>query len=573
MSGTPISGDGDEHQGTLYHAAGEAGRLLYAGGSTITGPLVDSDRVNYHPVMSKRERLRLAGIVVLNIIIGGGFVVWLLLPWHLPTPSEGISAVVLLSGYIAITLVVAVEVARVLQTAALWILATRAVDPTPMIPKPGLRVAVLTTIVPSKEPLSLVLRTLRAMKRLEHDGALDVWILDEGNDENVRKAAEAIGVKHFTRKGVAKWNTETGKFKAKTKAGNHNAWRDAHENNYDVVAQMDPDHVPVPDFLTRTLGYFRDPDIAFVVAPQVYGNFQENWIAHGAAVQGYIFHGIMQRGGNGLGAPLLIGTNHLYRPAAFAQIGGYQDSIIEDHLTAMAVYAANNPVTGHRWRGVYTPDILAIGEGPTSFTDYFNQQKRWAYGIWEIIAKKSRRVLPFLSPSQRLFFSLLQMYYPLLAITWILVNLATGLYLLGAASANIEVAVWIPFWIAAILTSVFTFLWLRRFNLVEHERREFGLVGAGLTLIAIPVYVSAALSFIARRPLAYAVTGKGGLASTDRLRTFQPHLMWIIGGVVLLIAGMTIGPVFRHPHIMLWAVVTILVTAAPIVIHLVSRKA
>ena len=94
----------------------------------------------------------------------------------------------------------------------------------------------------------------------------------------------------------------------------------------------------------------------------------------------------MQRGGNGLGAPLLIGTNHLYRPTAFAQIGGYQDSIIEDHLTAMAIYAAINPETGDRWRGVYTPDIIAIGEGPTSFTDYFNQQKRWAYGIWEILA-------------------------------------------------------------------------------------------------------------------------------------------------------------------------------------------
>ena len=95
-----------------------------------------------------------------------------------------------------------------------------------------------------------------------------------------------------------------------------------------------------------------------------------------------------------MGAPLLIGTNHIYRPTAFAQIGGYQDSIIEDHLTAMAVYAAINPETGDRWRGVYTPDIIAIGEGPTSFTDYFNQQKRWAYGIWEIMARKSHRILP-----------------------------------------------------------------------------------------------------------------------------------------------------------------------------------
>ena len=42
-----------------------------------------------------------------------------------------------------------------------------------------------------------------------------------------------------------------------------------------------------------------------------------SWPA-GRAQLAYLFHGIIQRGGNGHDAPLLIGTNHLYRPAAFA---------------------------------------------------------------------------------------------------------------------------------------------------------------------------------------------------------------------------------------------------------------
>jgi hypothetical protein len=95
---------------------------------------------------------------------------------------------------------------------------------------------------------------------------------------------------------------------------NHNAWRSAHEGRYDVVAQMDPDHVPYPNFLERTLGYFADPDTAFVVAPQVYANLAESFVARGAAEPAYLFHGVIQRGGNGRGAPLLIGTNHLYQP-------------------------------------------------------------------------------------------------------------------------------------------------------------------------------------------------------------------------------------------------------------------
>ena len=216
-----------------------------------------------------------------------------------------------------------------------------------MRPDPGLRVAVLTTIVPAREPLELVMMTLRAMKRIRHDGELDVWLLDEGNDPEVRRRCAEIGVRHFSRREHPEWNQASGPFRAKTKHGNHNAWRMLHELDYDVVAQMDPDHVPYPNFLERTLGYFADPDTAFVVAPQVYGNMSESFVARGAAELAYIFHGIIQRGGNGHGAPLLIGTNHLYRPAALRQIGGYQDCIIEDHLTALVTYGAVNAATGN----------------------------------------------------------------------------------------------------------------------------------------------------------------------------------------------------------------------------------
>jgi cellulose synthase (UDP-forming) len=119
---------------------------------------------------------------------------------------------------------------------------------------------VLTTIVPGKEPIEMVLATLGAMKRIRHDGVMDVWLLDEGNDPEVKRRCEAMGVKHFSRKGIERWNQPTGEFKSKTKHGNHNSWREHLAADYDVVAQMDPDHVPFPHFLERTLGYFSDPD-------------------------------------------------------------------------------------------------------------------------------------------------------------------------------------------------------------------------------------------------------------------------------------------------------------------------
>ena len=52
--------------------------------------------------------------------------------------------------------------------------------------------------------------TLRAMLKIRHDGPLDVWLLDEGDDPYVALRCEEIGVHYFTRNGVPEWNTDGG---------------------------------------------------------------------------------------------------------------------------------------------------------------------------------------------------------------------------------------------------------------------------------------------------------------------------------------------------------------------------
>jgi cellulose synthase (UDP-forming) len=65
-------------------------------------------------------------------------------------------------------MMVLLQLILAVHTWTLTFLAARARDPIPMKPRPGLRVAVLTTTVPGKEPLKLVMTTLRAMKRIRH---------------------------------------------------------------------------------------------------------------------------------------------------------------------------------------------------------------------------------------------------------------------------------------------------------------------------------------------------------------------------------------------------------------------
>ena len=550
-----------------------ATKRAYARCADISGPLDHSPdpRVSFRRVATPAQRVVLTILAVINALTALVFIGWLLLPAHVPGPGVvGFGGWRLGVARVSFCVVICVESIRLVQNFAVWVFAFAMKDPVPKALPPGLRVAMLTTIVPSREPISVIERTLRAMREVRYRGHVDVWILDEGDDPAVKATAERLGVHHFSRKGIPRYNQPAGPFRARTKAGNHNAWRDSYEHFYDVVAQMDPDHVPRPCFLERTIGYFRDPDVAFVVAPQVYGNMYQSWVAHGASVQQYLFSGVVERGGNGLDAPLLIGTNHLYRPAAWREIGGYQDSIIEDHLTGMRVQGTINAVTGNSWRGVYTPDVLAIGEGPESWTDYFNQQKRWAYGIWEIVLKRNLRTGLRLSPRQRLLYSLVQLYYPSVGFAVLLGTIATAIYLLlGITAIRLNSLQWLALWSASMMSWLILWLWLRRFNLAVHERRESGVAGMLLALFAGPVYVAAGVTALLHRPLTYAVTAKGHLKTRDSIRTFRLHLVWAVVAAVLLIVSFR----FHHDYTSLrvWGTLALITGLGPPLIVMASR--
>jgi cellulose synthase (UDP-forming) len=548
-----------------------AGGLYGRESSQLTGPLQPaSDTVRYRRVLTRREDRSMVVAAGLHVATTLALLTYILWPSHLPALRPGHIAV----DTLAVTGLMVLVLMQLIGGFRSWVTAffvSNARDPVPMLAPAGLRVAVLTTIVPGKEPMELVLATLQAMKNIRHNGLLDVWLLDEGNSPEVQRRCEAIGVRHFSRKGVDRWNQPEGQFKLKTKHGNHNSWREEHASHYDVVAQMDPDHVPFPHFLERTLGYFSDPDVGYVVAPQVYGNMHESFVARGSAQMSYMFHGVTQRGGNKFGAPILIGTNHLYRPSTFAVIGGYQDSIIEDHLTAMVVFANKNPETDNYWKGVYTPDVLAVGEGPATYSDWFSQQKRWAYGIWQVIREHSFTVIPKMPlRSQRLSFALLQTHYPFAGLSWLGGIFLFSLYLVGGISVTqLPVLVWSLLFVANTVMGFALFQLMARFNLAEHERSSWNLTGLALDMITGPVFCAAAAAQLIGRPLVYVVTAKGSAATGDSWRTFRPHLLWLAVSAAAVAAGLFSG--HDYPTLYLWALLTVVICGGPMV-HVAGHK-
>ncbi|WP_307834738.1 glycosyltransferase family 2 protein [Paractinoplanes lichenicola] len=490
------------------------------------------------------------------------FVTWLLS--SVTVPDRALHPTLHAATWFMIVATLLIEVFRLVNVVTLCLATIWARDPEPLAPDPGLRVAFLTTIVPGKEPVEMVERTLAAAMKVRHEGKYDVWLLDEGDDDEVKAMCERLGVQHFTRKGNPLDNTPAGAFKEKTKHGNYNSWIRKHGSAYDVFVSVDPDHVPLPNFCERLLGYFHDPEVAFVVGPQIYGNY-DNVVTRWAESQQYLFHSLLQRAGNRFGAAMLVGTNNAVRIEALRRIGGLQDSITEDMATSLALHAAG-------WRSVYTPDVLAVGEGPSSWTDYFSQQYRWSRGTDEVAVAKFGRMIPKLGARRTLFYGLLMSYYPLTALAWVLGAINATCYLvLGAKGVQVPQQVWLMLYVDAALFQFLLYLWNRRHNVSPHEEAgSSGLAGMLVSTLSTPVYVSAFLSALLRRPARFVVTPKGESASPDGVRTFKHALRWAAFYAALLVAAPFAGHV--DGFMWLWPALNVVICLTPLTVWLFHRR-
>jgi cellulose synthase (UDP-forming) len=107
------------------------------------------------------------------------------------------------------------------------------------------------------EPIDLVRRTVRDAKAVVHPHPLSlrIVVLDDGRRAAVREMADAEGVEYLTRPSRVGF-----------KAGN---LRNGLEHtDGDLFVVCDADTRLLPGFLSETLGYFRDPRVAWVQTPQ-----------------------------------------------------------------------------------------------------------------------------------------------------------------------------------------------------------------------------------------------------------------------------------------------------------------
>jgi len=119
----------------------------------------------------------------------------------------------------------------------------------------------LPTYTEAPELTRYSIRDARALRHTKNV-KVTIYVLDDGNRPEMRKVAQEEGVRYLTRKSNIGY-----------KAGN---LRNGMENSEgDFIVILDSDTRVFPGFLENTLGYFRDPKVAWVQTPQWFYDIPE----------------------------------------------------------------------------------------------------------------------------------------------------------------------------------------------------------------------------------------------------------------------------------------------------------
>ena len=361
----------------------------------------------------------------------------------------------------------------------------RTTDRRPPAPLAGRRSAIL--IATYDEPEDVLRATLLGALAVRADPAPEVWVLDDGGRDWVRSMCAGLDARYLSRPAP----------RLHAKAGNLN-YALAHVDA-EFLVTLDADHVPRPELLERTLGYFSDPKVAVVQGPQAFFNrgFQHpRRSADPLRNDQNLFFDAICPGKDRSNAAFWCGTPAVIRREALVSVGGVAtETVVEDAHTSMRLHQAG-------WATVYHRDILAVGLAPEEVGSFLIQRGRWARGALQMLRWDNPLLARGLTWRQRLHYlgstlHFLEGLQRLVVLMVPIIVLITGVLPLNA-DIMLYALLLLP---QMVLTPVAA--WAisgGRYRWLEGER---------YAIVRLWVYVRASSALVHRKPAAFRVTPKG----------------------------------------------------------------
>lgn len=226
--------------------------------------------------------------------------------------------------------------------------------------------------VPSyNEPEFIVRRTAVGCQAIDYPNK-KVYILDDSIRPHIRALAEELGCGYISRKPDF--------INKHAKAGNLN--NALPQTDGELIVVMDADFVPFKNFLTRTVGFFQQQNVAIVQTPQDFYNPDHHvrnlGISHLFPNDLAHFFRYAQSTRDAANSAMCCGTSYVIRRKALESIGGYFTRCVSEDSSTSTLLLTRG------WRVVYLNETLSMGESTRKYTDFLKQRLRWLQGNLQI---------------------------------------------------------------------------------------------------------------------------------------------------------------------------------------------
>jgi cellulose synthase (UDP-forming) len=344
-------------------------------------------------------------------------------------------------------------------------------------------------LVPTyNEPAFVLRRTIVGCQAMDY-GNKRIYLLDDTRRPEIRQLALELGCEYITRPN-----------NLHAKAGNLN--HAIARTGGELIAVFDADFIPCKNFLTRTVGFFRNRKTALVQTPQSFYNSDP--IAHNLGMEDTLlpeeemFYRQVEPFRDGSGSVVCSGTSFVMRRSALEAVGGFvTNSISEDYFTGIKLAAEG-------YSAVFLDEKLSAGLAAESISAHVAQRLRWARGTLQgLFIDSNPLTLKGLSPLQRLghFDGLLYWFASLSRVVLLMMPLACAFFGVIPMRASVEEMLFycLPYY----LLQVTVFSWL------NGRARPALLSDLYSLLLAFPVAITTLQVMLRPFAVGFRVTPKG----------------------------------------------------------------
>ncbi|MBD1848006.1 glycosyltransferase [Cyanobacteria bacterium FACHB-63] len=338
------------------------------------------------------------------------------------------------------------------------------------------------------EPTFILKRTVIGCQALDYPHKR-IYLLDDTQRSQVQELAEALGCEYLTRPDHRH-----------AKAGNLN--HAIAQTAGELIVVFDADFIPTQNFLTRTVGFFQEPQVALVQTPQTFYN--PDPIAYNLGLEDIltpeeeVFYRQIQPFRDAAGGVICSGTSFVVRRSALAEIGDFfTESLSEDYFTGIRLAASG-------YQLVYLNEKLSAGLAAENIAAQALQRIRWAQGTLQaFFIQANPLTIRGLRPIQRLAHleGLLHWFTSISRLGFLLIPLAyafLGVIPIRATTAE-ALYYFIPYYFVQLMTTA----WL------NHRSRSALLADIYSLVLCFPLALTVIQTLLNPFSKGFNVTPKG----------------------------------------------------------------